>query len=222
MSGKPAAVAREITGRIRLAFLRGPVQEPGQEPDPGPLPVPEIEFVAYADDCILSGRLQLAADRVSDLLNENLEFEFIDVLVEDLAGGTAFEVREIVVQRDDLNIVHATGPRGSPELRRRTRQHPIVAKTGPYEVRGYVHTLPGSDPIASLRRRKPMIALTDAVIEFTVGPVHQQRRASVVILNRDCVDWIAEGSEDYVSELDMPVATAGPLLKDFTGDLLRD
>jgi len=96
-----------------------------------------------------------------------------------------------------------------------------VAKAGPYEVRGYLHALPGSDPLASLQRRKPMIALTDAVIEYAAGGVRQQRRASVVILNRDCVDWVVEGRDDEVAGLDMPVATGGPLLKDFTGDLLR-
>jgi hypothetical protein len=159
--------------------------------------VPEVEFVAYAEDCILSGQLRLGAERVSDLLNDNAEFEFVDVLVEDLAGGQAIEIREMSVRRDELLIVHATGPRGNAGRRRRTRQYPIVANTGPYEVRGYVHALPGSDPIASLRRRKPMIALTDAVIHYTTGSVPQRRRAAVVILNRDCVDWIVGGGRGH-------------------------
>jgi hypothetical protein len=38
-----------------------------------------------------------------------------------------------------------------------------------------------------------MIALTDATIEYSIGTTHHRRLAGVVILNRDCVDSIAEG-----------------------------
>ncbi len=179
-----------------------------------------IDIVAYAEDCILSGRIGLAGDRLSDLLNDNESFELADVLVEDLEGGHAIELHNVVVSRDEMLLVHASGPRGDPARRHRTRQHPIVAKSGPYIVRGYVHALPGTDAIASLRRRKPMIAITDAVIEHTVRSVPQTRRAAVVILNRECTDWIAEGQDEEVVMPELPVDSSGLLLKDFTGQLL--
>jgi hypothetical protein len=173
----------------------------------------------YAEDCVLSGHLSLSAERLSDLLNGQESFELFDVLVEDLTGAEPIEAREVNVARDEILLVHAGGPRGNAGRRQRTRQHPIVVKTGPYQVRGYVHTLPGSDPVASLRRRKPMVALTDAVIEFVVESAPQVRRAGVVIVNRDAVDWIVEGHDAEVVMPEMPVDSSGLLLKDFTGDV---
>lgn len=219
MRGHTAAAVTAIGSRLRLAFSRGSATEVEPVLAPAEARVPEVEFVAYAEDCILSGHLRMPAERLSDLLNDHHEFELIDVLVEDLAGGHGIELRDMVVYRDELLIVHASGPRGNAQRRQRTRQHPIVAKAGPYEVRGYIHVLPGSDPIASLRRRKSMIALTDAVVEYTVGSVPQQRRARVVILNRDCVDWIVEGADEDVPMPDIPAEEGGPLAKDFTGQL---
>ena len=42
----------------------------------------------------------------------------------------------------------------------------VAMKVGPYEVQGYLHGLPGADPIAAIRRRKSMMPLTDARIEY--------------------------------------------------------
>jgi hypothetical protein len=184
---------------------------------PAPSRAPDVDLVVYAEDCVLSGHLPLSTDRLSDLLNSLESFTVLDVVVEDLTGAAPIEAREVEVARDEILLVHAGGPRGNAGRRQRTRQHPIVVKTGPYEVRGYVHVLPGSDPLVSLRRRKPMFALTDAVIEFVVASAPQVRRASVVIVNREAVDWIVEGHHDPVVMPEMPVDSSGLLLKDFTG-----
>ena len=176
-------------GRAKLIFARSrSTEEASVTPEPKVL---EIDVIAYAEDCILSGRLPMAADRLSDLLNDNAEFEFVDVKVEDLLGSEPIHSADVVVKRDELLLVQASGPRGNPGRRNHTRQHEMVARIGPYEVRGLVHALPGTDPIDSLRHRKPMIAITDAVIEFSIGTTHHTREAGVVIMNRDCVDSIA-------------------------------
>lgn len=221
MPRKPNPVAALIRGRLRLSFRSTKSADDAAPALPPPPRVePEIEVVAYAEDCILSGHLRLSTDRLSDLLIEHMDYAFVDVLVEELAGGHAIEVHEMLVNRDEILLVQASGPRGNAQRRQRTRQHPIVAKSGPYEVRGYVHALPGTDPIASVRRRKPMVALTEAVISYAVESVHHERRASVVILNRECVDWIAAGEDEEVRLIDVPVEMGGPLVKDFTGELL--
>ena len=116
-----------------------------------PPPV-EVEFVAYAEDSILSGRVALTADRLTDLLNDHDQYTLVDVLVESLVDGRAIERREVLVDRDELSIVHLLGPRGSSDRRIRTRQHPVAIQLGPYHVRGYLHALPGSNPIDSIRR----------------------------------------------------------------------
>ena len=200
--GNPASLASNINGRIRLAFARNQA-EPTDATDGSK--ILEIDVMAYGEDCILSGRLPMAAERLSDLLNENLEFELVDVMVEDLVGSAPSQIRDIVVHRDEILLVVASGPRGNPARRNHTRQHPIVARIGPYEVRGLIHSLPGVDPVENLRRRKPMIALTDAVIDFSIGATHHQRQASVLILNRDCVDSIAASQEGRIPATDMPV-----------------
>lgn len=176
------------------------------------------DLVVYAEDCVVSGRLALSAERLSDVLNGQESFDLCDAMVEDVAGGPRVEVHSVAVARDEILLVHVGGPRGDPARRRHTTQHPIVAKVGPYEIRGYVHALPGADVLGSFRQRKPMIAITDAIIEFSRDSTPQSRYADVLILNRDAVEWITEGRLDAVQLPAMPVLT-GVLVKDFTGDV---
>lgn len=180
--------------------------------------VPQLEFVAYAVDCILSGYLRLDADRLTDLLNAHDEYLLIDVSASDLSTGDTREVSEILVERDELLFMHATGPRGDPKRRIRTRQFPVALGIGPFEIRGYLHCRPGTNPIDSFRRRRPMVPLTDAWIEYAAGGAPQRRRVSNLIVNRQLVDWIVEAVDDEVEMPDVPLRTVpGPQAKDLTG-----
>jgi hypothetical protein len=145
-------------------------------------------------------------------------------MVEDLADGHSVQLASVHIERDELLLVQAIGSRGDRSRRTRTRQHPVAMKIGPYEVRGYLHALPGSDPIAGFRRRRPMVPLTDAWVEFVSGEVRQRRRVATVIVNRQLVDWIVEAFDDEVEMPDVPLSTypKGPLLKDFTGHVRLD
>jgi hypothetical protein len=212
--------------RLRVAFRR-PAAAPALEPEPAldraANVLPEVEFVAYGEDCLLSGRLRLDAERLTDMLNAHDEYQLVDVMVERLDGASAVEVREVLVRRDELLLVHATGPRGSQARRQRTRQHPLAVQIGPYHIRGYLHALPGSDPISSIRRRKTMVPLTEAWIEYTVGSVRQRRRVGAVVVNREQVDWIVPALDDEVELPDLPLhAEKGLLVKDFTGQIRVD
>lgn len=214
---------RELGRRLLLVF-----SQPRNLPDPPP-PASgqpesaEVELVAYAEDCILSGRLRLDAERLSDLLNDHDEYELVDVLVEPLVDGTAVEAAHVVVERDDLLLVHATGPRGNPARRTRTRPHPVALRIGPYQVRGYVHVPPGSHPIGGFRRRRTMVPLTDAWIEYSTPTGIARRRVSTVIVNRHVVDWIVEADDEEIELPDLPVGPGqGRLVKDFTGQLMVD
>lgn len=53
---------------------------------PSGLATRQVEFVAYAVDCVLSGYVRLDADRLTDLLNVHEEVQLIDVFVQDFAG----------------------------------------------------------------------------------------------------------------------------------------
>lgn len=96
-------------------------------------------------------------------------------------------------------------------------QHPIAVQVGRYHVRGYLHALPGSDPIQSFRRRSAMVPLTDASIEYRHGGIVQRRTAGTVLVNHDLVDWVVEALDEEVKYPEMPLssAAAGPLVKDW-------
>lgn len=209
---------------LRLVFgrRRRPVEEHGISE--AIVPPPEVEFVAYGEDCLLSGHLVLPTDRLTDLLNEHDAYVLIDVLVESLVDGSGIEVHELAISRDEILLVHATGPRGNPERRQRTRQHPIAAQLGPYHVRGYLHALPGSDPIESIRRRKAMVPLTDAWVEYGVHGIRQRRHVSSLVINREQLDWVIETTDEEIEFPELPVGedAKGPLVKDFTGHVLSD
>jgi hypothetical protein len=223
MSLRRSTFMEGVTRPLRLVFRSRTDAPPAEAAlDPVDERPGEVEFVAYAEDCILSGHVRLTADRLSDLVNDHDELELVDVLVSDLTGSEGIEVHQLLIRRDEILVLHATGPRGRADRRQRTRQHPIVVKLGPYVVRGYVHAIPGSDPIAGLRRRRPIVALTDAVVEYAIGREPIRRRVSTVLVNRELADWIVEG-DDESDELDkfaLPVDGQGLLVKDFTGEVL--
>ena len=223
MAFRGSRILAGVAGPLRLVF-RSRAGSPAVEPELEPVPdrPGEVEFVAYAEDCILSGHVRLTADRLNDLVNDHEELELVDVLVTDLVGSEGIEVHQLLLRRDEILVVHATGPRGRADRRQRTRQHPIVVKLGPYVVRGYIHAIPGSDPIAGLRRRRPIVALTDAVVEYSLGREEIRRRVSTVLVNRELADWIVEGEEDSdgLDKFGLPTDGPGLLVKDFTGDIL--
>lgn len=190
-----------LGSRIRLV-LRQPGDGRGADsrwPDPAldEDGLPEVDFVAYATSERLSGRIRLDSARLSDMLNTHDEFVLVDALAERLPEGGSMVVSEILVRRDELALVHATGPRGDRAQRIRTEAHPLVMRVGRYLVSGRLHAGQGEDALASLRSRQPMIPLTEAAIEFRVGPDVVREPASTIVVNRDLVDWVREGAPVY-------------------------
>ncbi len=217
---------KSIGRRLQVVFQgSGDADDPSGISDeplaPHRAPLPLVEFVAYAEDCILFGRVRLRADRLTDMLNHHDEIDLVDVMVERLDGLGAVQVKEVLVRREEILLVHATGPRGSQARRHRTRQHSLAMKLGPYEVRGNLHALPGTDPLLAIRRRRPMVPLTDAWIEYVAGGEHQHRRVAGLVVNRDQIDVIAHAFDEAVELPDLPVqGEPGPLVKDFTGNIM--
>jgi hypothetical protein len=151
----------EILGR-RMRFI---FQRPAARPS-GPLmvtrPSAMIEFSAWAEDCRLFGSLELDGDRLSDMLNLYEELVLVDVLAQGLDGGAISEIAELSINRDEILLVEASGPRGNPGRRRHMRPVPISVQLGDFGVRGDVHVTPGADPMVALTRRPPMVPLTHA------------------------------------------------------------
>ncbi len=184
---------------------------------------PSVEFVAYAEDCILSGRVRLDAERLTDMLNQRDEIMLSDVMVERHDAAGTVEISEILVARDEILLAQATGPRGSQARRRRTRQHPLVLRVGPYQVHGYFHERPGLEPLAAILQRQVMVPITDAWIEYPTDVGLHRVRVGAILVNRDHIAGVAHGDEQDILIPDLRVPTdQGPLLKDFSGVILGD
>jgi hypothetical protein len=205
-----------IRDRMRLVFH---AESSEGAPDAGPeVPsVSRVEFVAYTDDRRLFGHIALAEGRLTDLLNGTDELELVDIAVESLASGEVSEAKSLVIGRDDLLAVHATGPRGDPGLRTSSRSHPIVVKSGPYRIEGDLHVLPTSDPFVAMRRRPPMVPLTNGVIEYEVAGEPVTRKVETLLVNHTAMDW-AVPAHDEVRVLAMPLGH-DVHVKDFSGEL---
>jgi hypothetical protein len=190
--------------RLFFAFQRSGSEQADPVPgrDPGRSRHPMVDFVAYAEDCVLSGRVRLSAERMTDLLNEHEEIQLVDVMVQRLRDAGALEAAEVLVRRDEIMFVHAAGPRGEVGRRRRTLLHPLAMQLGPYHVRGYLHALPGSPPLVAIRQRQQMVPLTDAWIEYDDGSVHHGHRVGAIVVNRDHIDWVVPAREGEMERLD--------------------
>lgn len=182
-----------IGSRLRLV-LRQPAGAPWDSNPDGGDGLPEVDFVAYTSDERLSGRVGLDASRLSDMLNAHDEFVLVDALAERLPQGGSMVVSEILVERSELPLVYAAGPRGDRAQRVPTQAHRIVLRAGRYLVSGRIHSGPGEDPLASLRARSPMIPLTDAAIEFRRGSDIVREPSGTIVVNRELVDWVREGN----------------------------
>jgi hypothetical protein len=217
-----SGIRRGLLTRLRDALNRSRV-EPAPQPSPhaGEPHRPELEFVGYAEDCRVFGFLRLDGDRLTDMLNVQEEIRLVDAVAIGLDDSRAIEVGELTVSRDELLAVRGSGPRGNSGRRARVRPHPITLQTGPYTIHGYVHALPGADPLLHVRRRKAMVPVTEAWIEYPSAAERQRVRVGTLIVNRELVDWIALSDDEEVKLPNLPAEIApGPLVKDFTGYIL--
>ena len=178
-----------IPRRLRFSF-GAPDTASGSDASSDPESPVTVDFRAYSADCILSGRSILDGDRLTDMLNDQDEYTLIGVTVERFDGGEDMTIEEIVVARDEIWLVDTGEPRGVDERRHRTAQQYVALKMGPFKVRGFFHGLPGTDPVTSIGRRKPMIPLTNVRIEYVMGGDEREALADVAIVNREKVEWL--------------------------------
>ena len=105
-------------------------------------------------------------------------------VVSTLDGHTqVFEHLEI--ERNELDIVVASGPRGDPKRRLATKPNGVNMRLGPYSAEGFIHAPPTANPVRALGRRPAMVAITDSVLEykFCNEPVSEWFRT--LLVNRE-------------------------------------
>ena len=145
----------------------------------------EIEFIGFADDCRVEGKVELEDARLADLLNKSKAITVRDVLLVSTVDGHTQNLPQLEIERDELNIVVASGPRGDPKRRLATRPAGVEMKLGPYSAEGFMHAPPTANPIAGLHTRPTMVAMTDVVLNYEEcgEPVSQWFRT--VLVNRE-------------------------------------
>jgi hypothetical protein len=144
-----------------------------------------IDFVGFAEDCRVEGRVDLEDSRLADLLNRRKTITLHDVTLVSTLDGHTQEFDELEISRDELDIVVASGPRGDPERRLATKPNGVTVKLGPYCAEGFMHAPPTANPVRSFDRKPAMVAITDAVLEydFCSEPVSQWFRT--LLVNRE-------------------------------------
>jgi hypothetical protein len=145
----------------------------------------KIEFVGFAEDCRVEGRVDLEDSRLADLLNRRKSITVYDVTLTSTADGHTQEFDKLEISRDELDIVVASGPRGDPKRRLATRPNGVTMKLGPYCAEGFMHAPPTANPVRGFDRKPVMVAITDAVLEydFCQQPVSQWFRT--LLVNRE-------------------------------------
>jgi hypothetical protein len=92
---------------------------------------------------------------------------------------------------------------------------------GRYDVSGNIHIVPGTDPIIGFRRRRVMVPLTEATIEFDAPEGRRISRYGTILVNRDLTDWIGAATRSDVRPPELVPELAGRgLAKDFTPQML--
>jgi hypothetical protein len=178
-----------------------------------------IDFVGFAGDCTISGKMTMFGERLSDFLNGQERFRIHHVELESLEDGHKVAVDSVSIVREDLFAVVATGPRGAEKQRVASQTNRLQISTGPYLILGRLHTKPGTDALASVLKREQMIPLTNVTIAYEMAGKFVARDLGAIIVNRMLVEWISPTPESTTVFPDVAVRSpfAQRMLKDFTG-----
>jgi len=144
-----------------------------------------VDFVGFSEDCRVEGTVDLNDSRLADLLNSNQSIVVHDVKLVSVSDGHTQEFEELEIERDELDIVVANGPRGDPKRRLATKPNGVAMRLGPYCAEGFMHAPPTANPVRGFSHRPAMVAMTDAVLEyqFCDEPVSQWFRT--LLVNRE-------------------------------------
>jgi hypothetical protein len=152
------------------------------------------QLVAWAEDCRVSGGVDLVEGRLSDQVNEEGMLTFFSATLESLDDGHTLAVDELEVERRELALIEVEGRRGDSSRRLRTIRELVELQLGPFRITGNLHRSPSAQPFAALSRWARFVPLTDAVV-VVAGRAGDPLRRDVVLVNRERI----ERSEPLVS-----------------------
>jgi hypothetical protein len=114
-----------------------------------------VDFTGFAGDCLISGRLDLRADWLTDQRNAEPEIKLIDVLLEGLLDGRQVMTPTFTIRRSELCAVKAGPPRGSRTHWTPTEPHRLQARLGLRP--GRLHAPPGTEALETIGQRGVMV-----------------------------------------------------------------
>jgi hypothetical protein len=165
-----------------------------------------IEFAAFTADHRLTGRLPLADDRLSDMLNSVARVVIRGAVTEAIDDGYT-EAGDVMVGCGDLWIVAASGRRGIESRRRRTSTRRVQAGLGRYVVEGDLHLpvevgrpAPSGDLEELLAGRDLLVPLTDATLTFDRAGHSTAETHETVLVNRARIEWIETTGETAAAD----------------------
>ena len=196
--------------------------------DPAAMP---IDFVAFTADRRVSGRIMLADDRLSDMLNAVPRIVIRDAQVDELTENLRPRVADVTIAIGELYVVVGSGPRGSETLRRKSQKRRVSVGLGRFVVEGDLvypsdAGLPeSSDPAVVLASRDLLVPITDATITYdrADGPITES--FETVLVNRARAAWIdlepAAILDLYAAEdeEESEVSARTRYMKDFTNSI---
>ena len=145
----------------------------------------EIEFVGFAADCRVEGKIDLEDARLADLLNWQSSVFVRDVVAVSTSDGHRRELEMLEIERDELDLVVASGPRGDPRRRLATRPVGVTMTLGPYCTEGFMHGPATANPVRGINHLPAMVAITDAVLEYLFCNERVSESFRTVLVNRD-------------------------------------
>ena len=167
--------------------------------------VDRVPFRAYAADHRISGEIELADERLTDLLNRALTLVVHDARLVDREDGHVVERTELVLDVHGLCAVEGAGPRGDPRLRVQTHSQRLQLQVGPYLVAGRLHALALADPASTFARRATMVPLTGATVAYYAAGAIVLDDLPTLVVNREFVDSIRPTGDEYLAFPDVPI-----------------
>jgi hypothetical protein len=132
--------------------------------------------------------------RLSDILNSNSRLALRDASSTSLIDGVEGSARQgwTSLSTDEILLVMPPEHVSPRQMKVHRRQHRVRIRTGPFQIVGNAHVLPGTklDPYA-LQTRMRFLAVTNAEVYSSADPAWE-RRASVVLVNVGPVEDLSE------------------------------
>jgi hypothetical protein len=165
------------------------------------------ELTIYAADSVVSARLELDVDRVSDFLARSTPITLRHVRITSLEDGHQMVLDVLEIDRREILMAVADNARGMASRRVATVQRPATALVGPYRVLGRIHGPPSTDPI-EVARRRAWIPMTSAIVEYAGNGMEVRIRHGAVLVNAQRLGSLV-AQDDVLSP--EPVTPAGPV-----------